>query len=962
MSLSATTGPASPGATTISTWTLVFLFCLGNPLSAQAQTSNRTAAPIDSTNRVVLHGHRPAWARPENDQGRVPDGSRLGHLVLVLKRSPQQQKAFEQFLQQQQNPASPNYHRWLTPIEVGERFGSAQNDIDGITAWLRGQGLRVDSVANSRMMIDFSGSALQVGTAFATEMHYYSVGGEQRLATADEPQIPAALSGKIQSILGLYTIKNRPYSHAEPARFSPAGGGWASPAASFDCQNGNCTHYIFPADFSAIYDLNPVYKQGIDGTGQTIAIIGRARVYEPDIENFETLSSLTVKDPVVIIPPSGKDPGPADGTVNPAPGDQGEATLDVTRVTSIAPGATIDLIVSSDAGGTDGIGVAAEYAVDTNPIPAQIMSISFGECETTGGKSAVQFWDALFSAAAAEGISVFVSSGDSGAAGCDASFKTPPASQVASPNYICSSSYATCVGGTEFADTADPSQYWNQNPANAPPYESALGYIPEGGWNAPSNTSNGIITYRVAGSGGGVSAYIATPSWQTGTGVPGTAGRYTPDIAFSASGHDGYFACMAASGSSCVTNGQGEFSFTSFSGTSAAAPDMAGITALLNQKEQSAQGELNQRLYQLAAGSGNVFHDVTVSTSGVTGCAVTTPSMCNNSTPSPTALTGGLAGYLVTAGYDEVTGLGSIDVANLLANFVPNPTTATSTALTSSASTIWAGSSVTFTATITPSAGATSSPTGTVTFYNGSQVAANILGAATLNSAGAASLTTTRATVGSDSISAVYAGDANYHGSASQPFSETVNAVTFAISATPAAQTISGSGAATITVTVTPQGPYTSPITFSAVMSPTSTAQVSFSPAQVTPNSGPATTTLTIQSATVTKSQRADNSDASLSKLGTGFLCLPFSFAGLLFVGGRNQPGRRIMNGKLARPMLQALFFASIALTMFGCGGASQSSSSKTQTYQVTISAVGAANGNIGAMTVTTTVALTIQQ
>ena len=251
-------------------------------------------------------------------------------------------------------------------------------------------------------------------------------------------------------------------------------------------------------------------------------------------------------------------------------------------------------------------------------------------------------------------------------------FSTPPPSQNVSlsPSVECVSSHVTCVGGTEFADTANPSAYWSStNSANG--FGSAFGYIPEGGWNEPLNNTDNP---QAAASGGGVSQYIATPPWQTGPGVPGTQGRYTPDVAFSASGHDSYLICFAADGHSFVGD---EFMFEGASGTSAAAPSMAGIAALLNQKIGSPQGNLNPRLYALAATPGNgVFHDVTVASSGVPGCDITVPSMCNNSTPGPTGLSGGLAGYMVGPGYDEVTGLGSVDVAQLLAQWPATATTA----------------------------------------------------------------------------------------------------------------------------------------------------------------------------------------------------------------------------------------------------------------------------------------------
>jgi subtilase family serine protease len=245
---------------------------------------------------------------------------------------------------------------------------------------------------------------------------------------------------------------------------------------------------------------------------------------------------------------------------------------------------------------------------------------------------------------------------DSGAATCDTDFTTPPASQVRSINSICASSYATCAGGTEFADTANPSLYWSSS--NSSSRVSALGYIPEGVWNEPGSAGS----YVVAAGGGGASIYIAKPSWQTGVGVPADGARDVPDVSFPSAAHDAYYGCYALGNGDCANK-----YFEYFYGTSNAAPAMAGVTALLNQRSGSRQGNLNPTLYRLAANPANgVFHDTTIASSGVTGCTASIPSMCNNSTPSPTALTGGLAGYLLTTGYDLVTGWGSIDVNNLL--------------------------------------------------------------------------------------------------------------------------------------------------------------------------------------------------------------------------------------------------------------------------------------------------------
>ena len=659
-------------------WPIVALaaFLLPHP----SLGADLVSQPLNVAQRTALPQNRVAWATAENDLGAVADDLQLSHLTVVLRRSPEQQKAFEELLRRQQDPNSPNFHRWLTPVEVGETYGASQHDIDAVVSWLQSQALQVDAVANSRTRIEFSGLAVNLGAAFGSPLHTFLVAGEQRIAPAGVPQVPAALSSIVQAVRGLTTFDERPYARARTVQLSERHG--APAPESTTCSGAGCRHFVFPKDFAAIYDLNPVYQQGIDGTGQTIAVIGRARVYVPDIEIFQSRSGLPIKDPVIVVPPGGIDPGPAlsSGGTSPGDDDQVEATLDVTRAGSVAPGATVLLVISAKSANSSGISVASQYVVDTTPVPAQVMSISFGACEANAGAAGAAFWDSVFSQAAVEGISVFVSSGDSGVAGCSPHPGTPPANQVASPNYICTSSYATCVGGTQFADNVDPNPYWSTS--NGPGFESAAGYILEGAWNEPLD-SNG--NPQVGGSGGGVSMFVPTPYWQTGPGVPGSQGRYTPDVSFTASAHDGYFNCVAATGASCVTDAKGQFAFQSASGTSAAAPDMAGIAALLNQKMGGPQGNLNPGLYALAATPGNaVFHDVTVSTSGVAACDVSVPSMCNNSSAGPNGLNGGLAGYPVGPGYDEVTGLGSIDVANMLAhwsNAAPPPPLGTTLAV-----------------------------------------------------------------------------------------------------------------------------------------------------------------------------------------------------------------------------------------------------------------------------------------
>jgi subtilase family serine protease len=633
---------------------LFFILLVAFSTASEGQSPDVIPQNADLSQARVLANHHPQWANPARDAGPVPDGQALEGITLVLARSPEREKAFEAFLNEQNNPQSPNYHHWLTPDEIGERYGLSDSDLGVITAWLGSHGVHINFVAPTKAFIGIGGTAADVGRAFQTDFHYYEVGGERRYSVSSDPMIPTAIAPAIKTVRGLFTVREQP-QHRRIATNS------ALPEF-----NSNTGHLITPADFATIYDVPSAYT----GAGVTIGIVGHSRTDISDFENFKNLTGSTFSNPTEIIPTAfgGVDPGApytsctilnllCNGYDSKFAG-QDEATLDVLRAGSVAPGAHILLVVSaSTSSNGDGIGPAAMYLVHTSPVPAQIMSISFGDCEADAGLPGVNYWDSLFQVAAGEGISVLVSSGDSGSSGCDYPFRAPLANPKAnSPNAICSSSYATCVGGTEFNDQSNPSLYWS--PQNGSGFLSARSYIPEGAWNESNSAS-------VAASGGGVSAYINTPAWQTGTGIPPvSAKRYTPDIAFAASGHDAYFGCFEADGKGCGDSNSVEPMY----GTSAAAPSMAGIVALLDQKQGGPQGNLNPEIYALAASAPSVFHDVTVATSGVTSCDVNTPSMCNNSIAGPSG-SSAQAGYVVGVGYDEVTGWGSLDVANFIQNY-----------------------------------------------------------------------------------------------------------------------------------------------------------------------------------------------------------------------------------------------------------------------------------------------------
>src|SRR6202045_1829688 len=150
-----------------------FIFLLMSTLCLSQSPLDRLTAPIESGLTVPLKGNLHGGARPEFDQGRVDGSMEMHALSLVFKPSPAQQSALDQLLAQQLDPMSPNYYKWLTPAQFGDRFGMSKSDLGKVISWLQSQGLRVTRIANSRNEVFFRGTAAQVESAFHTEIHNY---------------------------------------------------------------------------------------------------------------------------------------------------------------------------------------------------------------------------------------------------------------------------------------------------------------------------------------------------------------------------------------------------------------------------------------------------------------------------------------------------------------------------------------------------------------------------------------------------------------------------------------------------------------------------------------------------------------------------------------------------------------------------------------------------------------------
>lgn len=680
---------------------------------------------VDETKLVTLAGNTRPEATADNDLGIVADSLSLDHMMLQLKRPPQREEEVTKFIADLHDPKSASFHKWLTAAEFGRKFGLAESDLRTISSWLESHGFKVNSVYPSGMVIDFSGNAGQVRSAFHTSIHNLTASGVHHIANFGDPQIPEALAPAVAGVVSLHDFRPHKMVRAKTDKIGRAR--IASGAQYTVPYNGQIYELVVPADLATIYDFNPLFAKGTTGKGQTVVVIEDTDLYRTsDWTTFRsafglsqyTSGSLTAVQPA---PTSTcADPG-----VN---SDDIEAALDVEYASAAAPGAAIEVASCADTAVTSGLYIA-ELNLANASAPPSIVSISYGECEVADGASSNFAINQVAQQAVAEGTSIFVASGDEGAASCDnglasASHGIGVSAQAATP-------YNVAVGGTDFSDmySGTISKYWNTS-SNTSTYGSALSYIPEIPWNdscasalsasyngystvyGPNGFCNSAIAAQggylvVAGGSGGPSGCASgsptvflvvsgtcqgfpKPSWQTGlAGIPNDGVRDIPDVSLFASdfawGH-GFVFCFSDTSNSGAPCRGAPSAWAAAGGTSFASPIMAGVQALVNQTTGAKQGNPNTVYYALAVSAPSVFHSITqgdidVNCSGNQNCYGFNGTLDYGRGGRVFGTTWGGAlsvsdgsfapAYGATPGssWNFATGLGSVDVNNLVTNW-----------------------------------------------------------------------------------------------------------------------------------------------------------------------------------------------------------------------------------------------------------------------------------------------------
>ena len=731
----------------------ILMVCARAAYSADSRTAPVITAAIDENSLTTLAGNTRREATAANDRGAVAADFPMDHMLLQLRRAPGQEQAFEKYIDELTDPKSPNYHHWLTANEVGQRYGLSTQDTGTITNWLTSHGFTINQVYLNGVLIDFSGTAGAVREAFHTEIHDLEVNGVAHIANMSDPRIPTALAPAIVGVVSLNDFRPHAMNKPRPG-YTFAGCG--------DLTDSRDCYAVVPADIATIYNLNPLFAAGYSGQGQTIVVIEDSDLYQTsDWTTFRSVFGLASYElgSLSQVHPGCTDPGVND--------DDSEAAIDVEWSSAAAPNAAIEMAACASTQTTFGGFLALANILNTSATPPAIVSISYGDSEADLGAAQNASINSLYQQAAAAGVSVFVSSGDAGAAASDAN--GTKATHGIGVSGFTSTQYNVSVGGTDFGDSyaGVTSNYWSSS--NGATYGSARSYIPEIPWNDscasgliasylgyPStygsdslcNTNQGL---EIAGGSGGPSGcakgtpssdgvvsgsctgYLK-PSWQSIPGNPSDGVRDIPDVSLFAA--DGvwdhyYLVCYSDTKNGGTSCSGAPSTWAGFGGTSFSSPTMAAIQSLINQKTGSRQGNPNPTYYSLAAaeyGGGGLTSCNSTLGSGVgSACIfynVTEGDMdmpCTGShncfTPSgkygvlSTSDSEFLSAYPAAGGWNFATGIGTVNAFNLVMAFSASGATPTPTPTATGATPTPTATPTGATPTATPTLSATPTPT-----------------------------------------------------------------------------------------------------------------------------------------------------------------------------------------------------------------------------------------------------------
>ncbi|WAH36230.1 S53 family peptidase [Alicyclobacillus dauci] len=579
------------------------------------------------------------------DLGPTDPSTTINATVVLKIRNPQ---GLQNYINQTVDPASPNYRKYLTVNQFRNQYAPSQSAINQVIQYLAQYGIQASAYQDD-LVIHATGTVDQFQKALSFQMDNYKKNGKAFRAPKNLEKIPQIIADTVLVVTGL---DNFPSFHPMSTKVNTTG----PEAQTTSVQpptpgKASVPGQLTATDAANLYDVAPLYKQGITGKGQTIGIATLANFVPQDAYDYwDAIGLKSAKNRISQVHVDGGGDLSSDA-------GSGETTLDVEQSGGIAPDANI---VVYDAPNTDAGFMDVFYkAVSDNLV--NTLSVSWGSPEAlymaNGQTNEVQAFDQAFMEAAAQGISTFAASGDSGAYDTNRGLPYPYFSKVVGADVPSSDPYITAAGGTTLPTTLQMkhgpvstgnqerawtwdyfSDYLSQNYGPSAIYD--LGYFSVGGggavssiWSLPSY-QRGVAGTTTTPSGQSLMDETQTPPVDYVDLPSGFAGRNTPDVSMNADPETGYLVYSSTDGG-WIAEG----------GTSFVAPQLNGITALINQSVGQSVGFLNPQLYALEKGghpygTNAPFNDITAGDNWY---------------------------YNATSGYDNATGIGTPNVANLAA-------------------------------------------------------------------------------------------------------------------------------------------------------------------------------------------------------------------------------------------------------------------------------------------------------